>query len=54
MLYFLPAMSQADILVCQFGECRRSQILVSDWQMRISAKIQRFSVFFGRVRPIRG
>ena len=30
MLYFLLAMSQADILVCQFGECRQSQILVSD------------------------
>lgn len=39
MLYLLRAMSQADILVCQFGECRESQILVSDWQTHISAKI---------------
>ncbi len=30
MLYFLQAMSQADMLAYQFGECRGSQIQVSD------------------------
>lgn len=46
MLYFLRAMSQADMLAYQFGECRKSQILVSDLQTYISAKILRLPEMF--------